>query len=1195
MRIKAKRIISLCLAVAIMATSVGYGPPAAGAVDLTSTAYKTDEYTATPSEAIRPDDKATPSEAVPPEEKATPSEAEKRFIRVEPEEIPEYYQKASYAGRKFWKFNDRYGDQHYRDFGFIQGEAEFPLWYEANNQGRVEDYLSINPDEEYYDLAPYVYTSIKPENEDWDILSGHVLTGMKTLFKKEKIKFKNWDSSSYDVWALTTFEADNEDGNEELSFYFYGKIKNEGEEGSGAEWYYADKNGNVLNKLISRSIRSLRSVYQLGLYFDIPWQLNSTKPNNTYDVTNQKTYNLPGLFDYGSNKSTHFGWVEGRNRAGNYADSSSGTTVFYNQDPAKVSTYASGRLYSQKYTIDLEKTYTSEYGAVWCPQDADVFIFCKQFENVSKGDFTTGNNYCIDTQAILVKRNTEFYASAAGIPKKDGFTFKGWYYYKSIIGGDVERVNIADDEKLIAGSSQKFTFIFPDWEANLNTVIFKDWDGTVLSEQKIYSGNPAIAPILPDIPGKVFTGWSKNFNSVISDMEIVAQYADVINVTINGNGGTVYGNEIYTMQAKIGKSWSSQLEGLVDNLKKEGSTFNKLYYLIDGTEYSLPQLVDSQDITIYVKWNRNQYKIIFDGNGGVSGTKTSVTTYAYYGDPALPPTPPVFTRQYRDFMGFANVKLNGVPITYETLVTGDATYYAVWDYHYTDIVYHDCIPDSEWTAMVTRWSGDSSQFSNPIHPGRAGYSGPYWYTQPDGKGSVLYTFGDLLKGLLDGKDTLDVYALWNLVSYRYYCFKNTAEDQKTFITVNYDVTMDDADLPEWEGENGKVFIGYSTSKTGGGDLYKRNCDLPLVSSTYLYAQYANASYAVTFKDWDGTILNTQEVDYGKDAVLPEEPSRTGYTFTGWDKESTNIQANTTITAKYSKNSYKLTLDGNGGTLVGKDTREQQLAYGDTFDQILAEGATEASQKYYTFAGWYTDKTGGSKYPGSGNTMPASNVTVYAHWTRTSNEVTYKDWDERIIDRQEIAIGGNATPPADPVRTGYTFTAWDKPSTNIQDHTIITAQYSINNHKLMLDGNGGMVNGSSTKVQQITYGASFDQALTDGRDQATRTYYTFEGWFSSPTGGSKYGYTGNKMPDADVSVYAHWTRTSNEVIYKDWDGKVIDRQDVVIGGDAKPPVNPSRTGYTFTGWDKESPAGIRNPLISKPTQRSQLSIAKTAIS
>ncbi|POO87289.1 hypothetical protein C1H59_06610, partial [Clostridium sp. 3-3] len=54
-------------------------------------------------------------------------------------------------------------------------------------------------------------------------------------------------------------------------------------------------------------------------------------------------------------------------------------------------------------------------------------------------------------------------------------------------------------------------------------------------------------------------------------------------------------------------------------------------------------------------------------------------------------------------------------------------------------------------------------------------------------------------------------------------------------------------------------------------------------------------------------------------------------------------------------------------MVGKDTREQQLAYGDTFDQILAEGATEASQKYYTFAGWYTDKTGGSKYPGSGNT------------------------------------------------------------------------------------------------------------------------------------------------------------------------------------------------------------------------------------
>ena len=75
-----------------------------------------------------------------------------------------------------------------------------------------------------------------------------------------------------------------------------------------------------------------------------------------------------------------------------------------------------------------------------------------------------------------------------------------------------------------------------------------------------------------------------------------------------------------------------------------------------------------------------------------------------------------------------------------------------------------------------------------------------------------------------------------------------------------------------------------------------------------------------------------------------------------------------------------------------------LEYGQLLDQALAEGTAEASQKYYTFAGWYTAPIGGSKYAESGDTMPASDVTIYAHWNRTSNEVVYKDWNGTIIDR-----------------------------------------------------------------------------------------------------------------------------------------------------------------------------------------------------
>lgn len=58
------------------------------------------------------------------------------------------------------------------------------------------------------------------------------------------------------------------------------------------------------------------------------------------------------------------------------------------------------------------------------------------------------------------------------------------------------------------------------------------------------------------------------------------------------------------------------------------------------------------------------------------------------------------------------------------------------------------------------------------------------------------------------------------------------------------------------------------------------------------------NYTVEFKDWDGTSLKTETVEPGKSATAPSDPHREGYTFAGWDKDFSNVQSNLIVTAVY---------------------------------------------------------------------------------------------------------------------------------------------------------------------------------------------------------------------------------------------------------------------------------------------------------
>ena len=127
------------------------------------------------------------------------------------------------------------------------------------------------------------------------------------------------------------------------------------------------------------------------------------------------------------------------------------------------------------------------------------------------------------------------------------------------------------------------------------------------------------------------------------------------------------------------------------------------------------------------------------------------------------------------------------------------------------------------------------------------------------------------------------------------------------------------------------------------------------------------TYTVTFADWDGTELKTQSVEYGSAATEPTNPTRSGYTFAGWDKDFSNVTADMTVTAEYTVNTYTVTFADWDGT----ELKTQSVEYGSA-----ATAPTNLTRSGYTFAGW--DKTYDNV---------TENLTVTALWEEATTEPT----------------------------------------------------------------------------------------------------------------------------------------------------------------------------------------------------------------
>lgn len=115
----------------------------------------------------------------------------------------------------------------------------------------------------------------------------------------------------------------------------------------------------------------------------------------------------------------------------------------------------------------------------------------------------------------------------------------------------------------------------------------------------------------------------------------------------------------------------------------------------------------------------------------------------------------------------------------------------------------------------------------------------------------------------------------------------------------------------------------------------------------------HAPAAVVFNDYNGREWARQTVSYGENAVTPNSPTRTGYTFTGWSGSLTNVKEDRTITAQYTPIAYTVTfLDCNGEVA----SRQQVTYNGDVPGAAVppADSALNMPEGYVRI-GWNTDE------------------------------------------------------------------------------------------------------------------------------------------------------------------------------------------------------------------------------------------------
>lgn len=169
-------------------------------------------------------------------------------------------------------------------------------------------------------------------------------------------------------------------------------------------------------------------------------------------------------------------------------------------------------------------------------------------------------------------------------------------------------------------------------------------------------------------------------------------------------------------------------------------------------------------------------------------------------------------------------------------------------------------------------------------------------------------------------------------------------------------------------------------------------------------------YTVNFYNWEGKIINSQTVEEGENANLPENPAKTGYDFKGWDSAFTNVKCDLDIRPIFEKQKF---------SIVFVDWTKQNITVKEyEFGDVITPPETSTVEGY-DFSGWDMLR--------DGSITATKNMVITAVYDKKVYNVNFYDFDGNVISTQKVAYGENAIlPDIEDTADGKLFAGWTTP-------------------------------------------------------------------------------------------------------------------------------------------------------------------------